>query len=388
MIRLSARDLKLIEVLLNTERRCIMSNNSKEIKGIKKMFIIAKTKILFYVIIYMLIYSITRILLNQFNLEYRQWVNFVTSVILLFGGSAGIIQILRKKDISLIMIVFLEIILVLIIIGGSFFVIISLKFETTAYKDGRKMIQGSPNNIWENFINYYEYKNIFIRGKNVKIKDTYDDYISEEEYMGTEYYDESGKCIDIKGQNKIQNVVIIDKETDNSYKEEDRKLIKSMNPEDVLYEKEINDKVKIRAIYRGAILGQRYLSVIAKTTDNGKTWYNQLEMYDEGLAVNNDAKYVFINENIGFINNLQTVVNNETQKGLLVTIDGGKTFETANFIKPNFIGDSYLYVEDIPYVENGNLKVKTYEINNSVGPYKIYYEFYSKDNGKTWIHVD
>ena len=71
-------------------------------------------------------------------------------------------------------------------------------------------------------------------------------------------------------------------------------------------------------------------------------------------------------------------------RGLLVTTNGGKNFEDANIIHPKIIEEENLFVEDVPYIKDGKLKVKIYTINNNKEPNKTYYEFSSKDNGKTW----
>lgn len=362
-------------------------DNLKESSAIKKFFAVVRTKILFYVFSYELLYAITRILLNQFNLEYMQWVNLVSAIILLVGGIVGTIQLLKKEDISILKIVVLELMIIIIFFVGNYLVFKSLDYEEITYKDGLKMVQNVFSEEYKGrWIEYYDYKNIFIRGKNVRIKDIYDDNFTENEYRCTQYYDENGKYIfSINKYNNQPSTIIIPSDTpNNKQEEEDPKLIKSVEPADILYEREINPKVKIRIINRGAVLGQRILIVIGKTTDGGKTWYNQLEIDDGALTVNNGAKYVFINQNIGFVNNLQTVVNDETQKGLLVTVDGGKTFEVAKFESIEEVENQYLYVEDVPYLENQILKVKTYTLDYNRENTKIYYEFYSKDFGKTW----
>lgn len=389
----------IFEIAIKFKQRVHKEKITKEslnnANPIKKFFVIARTKILFYVFLYEFLYLITRILLNKFNLEYIQWVNFVSSIILLVGGIVGIMQLLKKEDISVLRIIILELMLIIIFFVGIYLVFKTLGYEEITYKDGRKMVQeifveGTSGSHTKRWIEYYDYKNIFIRGKNVKIKDIYDDNFTENEYVCTEYYDEYGKRIFSKNKyNNQPSTIIIPSDILNNtdQEEEDRRLIKSIKSEDILYEKEINPKVKIRIIDRGAILGQRVLIVIGKTTDGGKTWYNQLEIGDGALTVNNEAKYVFINQNIGFVNNLQTVVNDETQKGLLVTVDGGKTFEVAKFESVEEVGSQYLYIEDVPYAENQILKVKTYTLDYNREDTKIYYEFYSKDFGKTWEYT-
>lgn len=67
------------------------------------------------------------------------------------------------------------------------------------------------------------------------------------------------------------------------------------------------------------------------------------------------------------------------------TTDGGKTFTKANFIHSNEINEENLFVDGLPYYEDGILKLKVYELKNSKN---IYYEFYSNDNGLNWRVLD
>ncbi len=71
-------------------------------------------------------------------------------------------------------------------------------------------------------------------------------------------------------------------------------------------------------------------------------------------------------------------------RGLLVTVDGGKHFKNANIIHPNNIKERNLFVNDVPYIEDNVLKVKIYTINHNREQVKKYYEFISEDSGLTW----
>lgn len=153
---------------------------------------------------------------------------------------------------------------------------------------------------------------------------------------------------------------------------------------DVLYEKKINENIRIRVVFKGAVLAQRSIIGIEKTTDGGQTWIKQLENYDGFIQIHNGSEYVFLDENIGFINDPGLAGTNGENRGLLVTTDGGKTFSDANIIHPSNITEKNLFVSEIPYIEDGTLKVKIYTINHNKTPVETYYEFTSKDNGKTW----
>ena len=166
--------------------------------------------------------------------------------------------------------------------------------------------------------------------------------------------------------------------------EEKAKIIIPSSSDDILYKKEINENTIIRIRNLGAILAQRSIIDIEKSTDGGKTYRNQIETADGFIQIHNGAKFLFLDENIGFINDPGLAGTDGENRGLLVTIDGGKKFKDANIIHPRTIEETNLFVDGIPYVKNGILKVKIYTINYSKEPEKTYYEFTSEDNGITW----
>lgn len=153
---------------------------------------------------------------------------------------------------------------------------------------------------------------------------------------------------------------------------------------DILYEKKFDENNIIRIIYKGAILGQKSIIEIKKSNDNGKTWINQLETSDGYMQVHNNSKFVFIDNNIGFINDSGLAGTNNEYSALLVTVDGGKNFVESNIINPEFIQEENLIIKDVPYMEDNLLKLKIYTINYNKNPRETYYQFYSQDNGLSW----
>ena len=148
---------------------------------------------------------------------------------------------------------------------------------------------------------------------------------------------------------------------------------------DILYEKKLNENTIIRVKNLGAILAQRSVIDIEKSTDNGKTYIGQTE---EGITIHNGAEFIFIDENIGFINDPGLAGSGEN-RGFLVTTDGGKTFSEANIIHPLSIEEKNLLVKGVPYIKDGKLNVQIYTLNHSKYPERTYYEFTS-NNGLTW----
>lgn len=177
----------------------------------------------------------------------------------------------------------------------------------------------------------------------------------------------------------------IDNEANNNYQEymeEQDKIIIPNSSDDILYKKEINENTIIRVRNLGAILAQRSVINIEKSTDVGKTYIGQTK---EGITIHNGAKFTFIDENVGFINDPGLAGTDGENKGFLVTTDGGKTFKDTNIVHPYSIEEINLLVKGVPYIEDGKLKVVIYTLNHSKSPERTYYEFVSKDNGITWF---
>jgi len=154
--------------------------------------------------------------------------------------------------------------------------------------------------------------------------------------------------------------------------------------ENILYEKVIDENIRIRVAFKGAVIGQRSIVGIEKTTDGGKTWINQIESYDGFIQIHNGAKFVFLDENIGFINDPGLAGTEGENRGLLVTTDGGKNIDDAKIIHPDSISEKNLFVSGLPYIEDDVLKVKIYTINYKKDEVYTYYEFISENSGKTW----
>ena len=154
--------------------------------------------ILFWTIIFILIILFSSIVLNMFNYQFLNWIKYITMIIGTFGIIAGTIQLLKKKKILCSVLCVLE----FIIIGGACILFIFLFFnvEEIVVKDNTKMIKETHSFLFSNWINYYEYNNIFVRSKQPRIYEAHDDYIGD--YLYTTYYDENGNIIkEIKEEN-------------------------------------------------------------------------------------------------------------------------------------------------------------------------------------------
>ena len=324
-----------------------------------------KDKLLIYSLIYLCLFVIFWFILNALNYEYLQWFKIFSVLLIIIGIMIGTVITIRnskyeEKDKFLLYCVYLAIELII-----SFIVILIISFsllyqtEKIVKKDGILYIEEKYSFLLSNYINYYKFSNIIFRTKKVSIYKSYNNSLSDDEYLKTTYYDDEGKVI--KEETK-EDVSIDNLET-------------SLDDLEILYTKKIDQNISFRILRVDYILNGRSLVYVEKSSDGGKTFVNNLETTDKFLTVNNEASYKFLNEFIGFINNNNSTLEN---KGLIVTRDGGETFEDVIF-KIDEV--DYLYLDGMPYFEDNNLKLngKLYLSNNPENITLISY-----DNGLSW----
>ena len=101
--------------------------------------------------------------------------------------------------------------------------------------------------------------------------------------------------------------------------------------EDIVYTKEFGEEILQVRRYDYS-LGQRMIIGVEKSNNNGKSF----EKVTEGMVeVSLEAKFEFLNENLGFIIDTGYLDRNRNFKGLLVTNDGGITFKQAEITYDN-----------------------------------------------------
>lgn len=149
-----------------------------------------------------------------------------------------------------------------------------------------------------------------------------------------------------------------------------------LSNEDIVYTKKF-DKEILQVRRYDYSLGQRMIVGVEKSNNNGKSFEN---VTDEMIEVSLEAKFEFLNKNLGFIIDTGYLDRNRNFKGLLVTNDGGITFKQAEITYDNENVD-LISIEKMPYYENDILKLEcsVYIIDHSEN--LIYY---SNDNGYTW----
>lgn len=165
-----------------------------------------KKSIIFYWIIYILVLLITKIIINIFNMEYRQWIYNISLIVIIIGFISGIIQLLlkiKKKIIKIVTIVIFVILMLLISPYTFFFLLFTYEEEDVVMKDDKKMVSYTQT-FWDTNIDYYDYINPIVRGKNKKIKENY----TENSIYTIIYYDEDGNVIkeNTKSYNNSNNI--------------------------------------------------------------------------------------------------------------------------------------------------------------------------------------
>ena len=152
--------------------------------------------------------------------------------------------------------------------------------------------------------------------------------------------------------------------------------------EEVLYEKKFN-KTILRFSKVDNVLGKNMLVHVLRSKDNGENFY---VVSDDVIQVSNEAKFVFLNENLGFAVNTGEIYLDSRKTGLYITNYSGKTFTSSNFKYTNENVD-YISIEGMPYYENDVLKIRcsVYQVNSNKDGYENKnLIFIGNDNGLNW----
>lgn len=333
--------------------------------------------LILYSIILIVILFIAHFILKLFNLKFRQWFYLTVISITIVGILIRIIEKFIKQSrkvkkiigyifsgLAILGIIFWRIVAVMLFF---LLLIINPKAEHVVERQGDIYVASVESSLLHTTVYFYEYVNFFVMGSEAEF---------EEHYKGA--YDPIAREKAQREEQKENDTTITEMDTSTSEQAE----TEIVDPANILYEKEIRTDTYIRIVYGGSILGGRMGVKVQKTTDGGNSWRNQLKSSDGYLTVNNGAKFDFINENVGFINNLSLFILGNENDTLLVTVDGGESFRSSNFVFPLDIENSVFYIDDLPYLENGKLKVKLFA---SESEEEIYYEFDSVDNGLNWV---
>ena len=329
--------------------------------------------ILWLSITYLILFITGWIILSIYNCTYLFYFKLISTLLIIAGIVIGTIIAIKKLNyekqikIQLYTAYFLlEGILSIVLLAIVLFPLLYQRERITMI-DNTWYVEIKRSTLVDASLNYYDLKYLIFRKKQPKFVQNYNNYFTPENYIGTTYYDEEGNVIRSTTGNNNQTEELETDIEENAQKE-------YTFPREVLYTKTFDNNVVIKITNIDAVLARRLAVIVEKSTDGGKTFTNVLTQ--DSLIVGDEAEYIFLNENIGFIKELKENEN----RGLRVTRDGGKSFEEVIFkVKKEEL--PYLYIDKMPYFEDNTLKLdasmyyaKTPEIK----------KLKSNDNGLTW----
>ena len=329
--------------------------------------------ILWLSITYLILFITGWIILSIYNCTYLFYFKLISTLLIIAGIVIGTIIAIKKSNyekqikIQLYTAYFLlEGILSIVLLAIVLFSLLYQRERITMI-DNTWYVEIKRSTLVDASLNYYDLKYLIFRKKQPKFVQNYNNYFTPENYIGTTYYDEEGNIIRNTTGNNNQTEELETDAEENAQKD-------YTFPREVLYTRTFDNNVVIKITSIDAILARRLAVIVEKSTDGGKTFTNVLTQ--DSLIVGDEAEYIFLNENIGFIKELKENEN----RGLRVTRDGGKTFEEVIFkVKKDEL--PYLYIDKMPYFEDNILKLEA----------SMYYandpeikKLRSNDNGLTW----
>lgn len=354
----------------------------------KKIYNKIKNNILKCTTIFSVLFIIINFILYLFDIRFRLWFFCLICLLIIIGFILSVIKIsfTKSKLQRTIMLSSLVMTIIYSVINLTILIILfsnRYKPEHTIIINDIKYVAVVNASKYVD-VDYYDYYGPILMGTKVKIhgyfgEGDYDPFTSQEGFKIPEYtyYDNNG--INVKFKDKE---IIKDDESEKKYLVEiytsiKNRIIYSLENPEFLYEKRF-DKIILRFKKIDNVLGQNIIVKVFKSEDNGENFY---PVSDEFIKVSKEAKFVFLNEELGFALSTGKISLKDNIECMYVTQDGGKTYEKATF---NYNRDSanYLDINGLPYFEDDKLK-----LNASV--YKNRYEdidltFISNDNGLTW----
>lgn len=318
------------------------------------------------------------VVLSKFGYVYLEGFRLFSILLIVIGVIGGTFQFLsrtsyekREKKWLYFLCFIVEGILALVVLVVSFLPLL-VESESLVTVDGKMYIERTHSFLLANWVNYYDFTNPLVRSKQPRFTRNYNNTLTEDAYLDTIYYDKKGNIIGVKKEN-LSDISI----STNEKKQNTDSVSEESN---ILYQRRITKKKSIRIVRADYILAQRIVIVVEKSTDGGKTYQNQLTNESRSLTVNGASEYLFIDEKVGFINDPGLVASDGENRHLLVTRDGGKTFEDA-IIHLRKEQLAYLYIEKLPYLEDGILKMEVSLYNENQKKEVL---LISKDNGVNW----
>ena len=291
---------------------------------------------IFYGISYLILYIIIGLILYKLGYVYLQGFRVFSILLVATLLIVGLILYIKNKEESALD----QVLMLVIVIFGTvviLFVEALLPREKILTVGNEKQVEVTSNTFLKENVNYYQYVNIFVRGKEIKVNEF------EKQDNNTE--------------------TIVDDDTT-----------------DILYEQRFSDTDIIRLKLIDYI-SSKDIVVVEKSIDNGATFSNILENEEKNLTINRDAKVTFVNEKIGFIFDLGLLGKEDRYKKFLVTTDGGESFSDVSITINGYVDLDYYYINYLPRFKKDKL-VLTVAVPDGNDLKDI--ELVSNDNGLTF----
>lgn len=163
--------------------------------------------ILLDVFLFDLIYVLTVLILNQFNIAFRKWVLILVVIVTVIGGFIGIIQLLLKIPKRGLKITALVLYTVVSLVVGFYGFVLGVfalgDWEHVVEKNGKKYVV-YVNGFLDTYATYYDYRSFLTCGNKKRISEYYGDGAfdpfskdREQDYtpINSYYYDEEGNIM-------------------------------------------------------------------------------------------------------------------------------------------------------------------------------------------------
>jgi len=144
---------------------------------VKKILTSCKKSILFYTVIYIIIFIVSKVILNALGMKYMQYINYFSIILVLIGIISGVIQIFvnsKSKNLRICIIIFSIFIIGIMLIGSPIILLFIglLPPEHIVEKDNKKYVAYVYSWL-DTRVEYYDYINFFLMGNTERIEDFY-----------------------------------------------------------------------------------------------------------------------------------------------------------------------------------------------------------------------
>lgn len=136
----------------------------------KKLFTKLSKYILVYVMLYFVVFIITKNIINAMNMDFLKWVYVTSYSILSIGIILSCLQIIIKVKNKIVKVIVIAVEIFLLMIWGPIWIfkicLLHDKYEYIINTENKKIV-AEVINFDQTNINYYEYINCFVKGTEI-----------------------------------------------------------------------------------------------------------------------------------------------------------------------------------------------------------------------------